>query len=515
MNRKCILRCLLDTHAPIMLPHNIEVFVGRSKETKIKDQACSRKQLSLKANCEDCVVELKSLGVNPSGLNGFQLKNDTVYKIKHESRVEILLNNFIHIVEFDPPPEDGERKSSKRKLEEGDNTPSKLIKIESKEAMDNVWEDEDNKEVYIFTARGVKSSSKIAAFDMDGTLIKTKSGKVFPVDTKDWTIAFPQVPKKIKEKFDEGYKIVILSNQSPIGSGRVKLEDFKVKIEKIVEKLNVPVQAYLATGKGFYRKPGIGMWKVLSEKKNDGIEIDMKSSFYCGDAAGRLANWAPGKKKDHSMADILFAENLNLTFYTPEQFFLGHSIANVPMGKPEFIPRELNSEPFNQKLIADEKELLVMVGYPGSGKSFLAKQIQKKSDSKYAIVCRDTLGTWQKCAAEATKFLQQGKSVVVDSTNPDLESRARWTALAKDLKVSCRCANMTTSKAHALHNNKFREIMKEKHMPVSDIVFHSFKNKYVVPTVKEGFKEVIHVKFSPCFANKEAENIYRMHLLEK
>lgn len=93
-------------------------------------------------------------------------------------------------------------------------------------------------------------------------------------------------------------------------------------------------------------------------QKNDSIPIDMEKSFYCGDAVGRAVNWAPGKKKDHSMADKLMAENLGLTFYTPEQFFLGHSIANVPINKPEFIPKELKPEPFNEKLISKDKEVI-------------------------------------------------------------------------------------------------------------------------------------------------------------
>lgn len=84
----------------------------------------------------------------------------------------------------------------------------------------------------------------------------------------------------------------------------------------------------------------------------------MDESFYCGDAAGRLANWAPGKKKDHSMADKLLAENLGLKFYTPEQFFLGHSIANVPMGKPEFVAKDLTPVNFKyEDLISDQKEV--------------------------------------------------------------------------------------------------------------------------------------------------------------
>lgn len=200
-----------------------------------------------------------------------------MYKVKHGSRIEILLNNYVHVIEFDPPPDkELTKNNNKRKLEEEkhETSPRKKSKTQSeleqftniKEAMNNVWEDVDKGEVYIFTAKGVKSSEKIAAFDMDGTLIKTKSGKVHPVDTNDWQIAFPQASQKLIEKFNDGYKIVILTNQSPIGNGRVKIEDFKKKIEGIVAKLNVPIQVYMATGKGFYRKPAPGMWKVLAEQ---------------------------------------------------------------------------------------------------------------------------------------------------------------------------------------------------------------------------------------------------------
>lgn len=527
MSRSCFLRCLLDSHPPIKLLHNVETMIGRCKVTKIQDQSCSRQQLSLKADYKECKVEIKQLGINPSGLDGFALLKNKVYHVGHGSTIEVLLNKYIHIIEFDPSPDHLEPKvGSKRKLEHCDDIQHKERKISKteqinttllnvKEAMDNIWEEIDRGELYIFTSKGVKSSAKIAAFDMDGTLIKTKSGKVYPVDTKDWQLAFPQVPKKLKEQNDKGFKIVLLSNQAPIGNGRVKIEDFKKKIESIIEKINVPIQAFIATGKGIYRKPATGMWKVLSDQKNDSIKIDMHESFYCGDAAGRIANWAPGKKKDHSMADKLLAENLGLNFFTPEQFFLGHSAVNIPMSKPEFVPKDVVSQPFNDRLISNEKEILVLVGFPGSGKSFLAKQIEKKSKCKYVTVCRDVLGSWQKCAAEAAKLLQRGNSVVVDSTNPDTESRARWTSLAKENRVECRCAKMKTTKAHSQHNNKFRELMKINHVPVNDIVFNTYKNKYSEPTTNEGFKEVLEVDFNPSFDTEDAEKLYRMYLLEK
>ena len=41
-------------------------------------------------------------------------------------------------------------------------------------------------------------SNKIAAFDLDGTLIKTKSGRRFPKDKDDWVIINETIKTKLK-----------------------------------------------------------------------------------------------------------------------------------------------------------------------------------------------------------------------------------------------------------------------------------------------------------------------------
>lgn len=234
--------------------------------------------VSLKANYDNYTVNVKQLGINQSSLNGFAMVKDENYEVGHGAKLEVLINRYPYLIEFDPPPEnsDNEIKKIKRKVCETDdslveNNNAKVMKIDSndseaKQASQNNWDDIEKGELHVFTSQGIQPSAKIAAFDMDGTLIKTKSGKVYPVSMNDWELAFSTIQKKLKEKFEEGYKIVILTNQAAIGNGRVKIEDFKRKIENIIEKLQVPVQAFIATGKGIYRKPATGMWKVLTEQ---------------------------------------------------------------------------------------------------------------------------------------------------------------------------------------------------------------------------------------------------------
>ena len=85
---------------------------------------------------------------------------------------------------------------------------------------------------------------KIAAYDMDKTLIKTISGLEFPKDANDWQLLYAEIPGKIKKFYEDGYKIVILSNQASLGTGKITLKDFKLKIERLVKKIGVPMQVY-------------------------------------------------------------------------------------------------------------------------------------------------------------------------------------------------------------------------------------------------------------------------------
>lgn len=68
---------------------------------------------------------------------------------------------------------------------------------------------------------------------MDGTLIKTKSGNVFPKDFDDWQVWSTEVPRKLQALNDKGFKIVIFTNQASISKGKMRIEDFKVRIRKI------------------------------------------------------------------------------------------------------------------------------------------------------------------------------------------------------------------------------------------------------------------------------------------
>lgn len=171
--------------------------------------------------------------------------------------------------------------------------------------------------------KGAKHSTKVAGFDIDNTITKTKSGKRFPTGPSDWTFLYDCVPKKLKELHEASSKIVFFTNQAGIEKGKSTPTELEKKFEDIVNTLGIPIQVFISTGNNGYRKPSPCMWKFMEDKCNGGLSVDLSNSVFVGDAAGRPKNWAPGKPKDISCTDRMFGANVGCTFATPEAFFLG------------------------------------------------------------------------------------------------------------------------------------------------------------------------------------------------
>jgi len=527
MIRKCILRCKNATHNPIALPHNKNVIIGRSRDTKIKDKRCSKNQIELLANCETCSVTVRQIGANITSINGKPLKFGNTAYLEHRDSIEILSGEYFHIIEFEPPPEKlnvhseiTEKNVKKRKADVDEEAPPKKMergdegrKVPAGINCKQGWSSAGEGQLLIYNSDSVESRNKIAGYDMDGTLITTKSGKVFPVDYDDWQIIYPEVPGKLKKLWKEGYKIVIFTNQAGISRGKQTVAGIQTKIQSIIKKLGVPIQAFVSTGKGVYRKPMLGMWNYLKDQCNEGLELSVSECMYVGDAAGRTENV---KRKDHSCADRLFAINIGITFYTPEEHFQG--VKQQKFNMPEFDPHQVDEnaelfEPSTTKVPQYPQEVIVLVGFPGSGKSFLSTTYLARRG--YVQANRDTLKSWQKCVQVMDKALQEGKNVVIDNTNADVEARLRYIDSAKKRNVPVRCFMFNLSKDQCRHNNKFREFTGSDHPKVNDIIYNMWNKQYQEPTLAEGFKDLVKVNFVPQFRNEADEKLYKMYLLEK
>ena len=161
---------------------------------------------------------------------------------------------------------------------------------------DTKWK-EDIDTLLVFQYGPPTHSAKIAAFDVDGTLIETASGKRFATGPNDWKL-IKNVSEKLRSLHDEGFKVVLLSNQLGIIRGKPTKEEFKQKMEGVARKLCVPLLLLAATSRDSYRKPCTGMWEHVVQHENGGVKVEKEVSFFVGDAAGREAGWMPGGRNN-------------------------------------------------------------------------------------------------------------------------------------------------------------------------------------------------------------------------
>ncbi|KAL9259997.1 Polynucleotide 3'-phosphatase ZDP-like protein, partial [Drosera capensis] len=166
--------------------------------------------------------------------------------------------------------------------------------------------------IFLEKDEGLQDSSKMAAFDFDGCLANTS---VKRIGADAWSLMYPSIPEKLQRLYNDGYKLVIFTNESNIERWKNKRQvavDSKLgRLDKFIKCVKVPIQVFIACGfdKGGqedpFRKPKPGMWHIMEKHFNSGIKIDIDQSFYVGDAAGRA--------NDHSDADIKFAEEITMS----------------------------------------------------------------------------------------------------------------------------------------------------------------------------------------------------------
>mmetsp|Transcript_17876 Transcript_17876/g.53806 ORF Transcript_17876/g.53806 Transcript_17876/m.53806 type:complete len:382 (-) Transcript_17876:1549-2694(-) len=164
-----------------------------------------------------------------------------------------------------------------------------------------------------------KGATKIGAFDFDGTLCTFKDPKrKFAMGSDDWRLYNATVPAKIQQLRDEGYTIVVFSNQGAIKSalaGKAS-ENTRSRFQQVFDAIGGPIAAaFMSTSKDEFRKPEKGMWEFFTANCNGGVKVDLEGSFFCGDAAGN-----PGDALD-TPSDRDFATAAGLPFKTPKEVF--------------------------------------------------------------------------------------------------------------------------------------------------------------------------------------------------
>jgi len=280
--------------------------------------------------------------------------------------------------------------------------------------------------------------NKLAIFDFDGTIVKPKDGRPFPKDIDDWQYTRDSVPKIIR-KYAKSKQIVIVTDQSKLW----KIEQIKI----VMNDINVDYTAIIGVKT---KKPNTTLFDTSFPTFNK------LRSFYVGDATGKKGAWSDVDKK--------FADAINVVFFSPEEMF------------------PLEKKPHNNIQPSNEKEVIIMVGYPASGKSTIARSFKD-----YYIVSGDTLKTSVKMIKDAKEHIDT-QSIIFDSTAGTKEKRSIFINFANEHKIPIRVIWVQTSIDESMERNKQRGIEGGTKIPA--IAFYTYRKRFEIPTEDEGFKLV-------------------------
>lgn len=274
-------------------------------------------------------------------------------------------------------------------------------------------------------------------FDLDSTL--TYHQKTLFIKHPDDIHLIPNRLKYLRQLFYEGYTIVVFTNQATMNASSVEL-----RIKNFLKLVNIPIYVFASVKKDKYRKPEIGMWKLFLSL----TKLKPKKIYFTGDALGRHFDFAD--------SDKLFAEKIGAQIFEPEEIF----------------------EPFDPSLIIHSKrEVVILVGAPGSNKStfarthlpkhrLISKDIHKQNEMRYFL-----------------SAIRNNENVVVDDTNPSIEVRQQFIVPAKKLGYSIILLYFVRA------GQNYNEKREEK---VPQIAYHIFYKKLQVPTETEGDVYIVY-----------------------
>lgn len=151
-------------------------------------------------------------------------------------------------------------------------------------------------------------------------------------------------------------------------------------------------------------------------------------------------------------------------------------------------------------------EAILLMGFPASGKSTVAKQY---IDQGYSYLNRDSLGgKVQSLAPMMMNELSAGHNVLLDNTFPTVESRKQFIDGAKQTDCPVKCLVMGTSIEDAQFNAALRMYQRKGRLLEPDdykkekdpnlfppAALFGYAKKFEEPTVAEGFDSVEKIPF--------------------
>lgn len=295
---------------------------------------------------------------------------------------------------------------------------------------------------------------KLAIFDFDWTLVKPCDGRKFPKNVNDWQWWNSEVLSVVNSFIHNDYTIVIATNQS---------KPWKIDmIRNVMSLFDKEPLLVCCQSHDTYKPDTRTFFSIIT------FDFDREHSLMVGDALGRPQDW--------NNTDKLFAINLNIPYQSPEQTFMK--------------PFQLTTCPFQTP---NHKETIILVGYPGSGKSTIANTFP----DNYLII--STPNTNQ--MIQIAKPHINTRSIIFDSTNHTIALRSKIIQFSQKHNTPCHCiwlqTNIDTSIERMLHRAHFTYnntpiINTYNNTPINFTInsVYNYRKSFEPPTLNEGFQSI-------------------------
>lgn len=157
-------------------------------------------------------------------------------------------------------------------------------------------------------------------------------------------------------------------------------------------------------------------------------------------------------------------------------FFMKYISGNI---KYDWLQTILNS------MIGVRQTVVLMMGYPGSGKTSYIKNKKSWNKKKWVILHGDELKTQNKIKKELIKALIEKKSVVIDATHPDKKKRKIFIDIARSYGAKAKLVHINTDFQTSMDQNNQRVRSK-----VPPIALYRYRKYFEKPEYNEGFSDI-------------------------
>lgn len=369
----------------------------------------------------------------------------------------------------------------------------------------NGWSDDMGDTVLHYQAPDVYWTTRMIAFDLE-------------------SLTFPQTIKVDPSKIEfisryvshQDYMFVIFDYLPPSQSSQYPKDRLQNGFEQFIKQINLPFEMFISIDVDKYAKPLPYMWHHLYTTLYN-VNIKITNATYIGAKAGRNAS--------ESAADYLFAKNSKIHFKTPEEFFNNANKdvnvgSNIPPYPTTHQPTHQTTSPTtsqtmeerplydppNTKVDPAYKEIIILVGYNGSGKTTFAYRYLNSYMRISSVDQKESIKTFFND--------DPNRSIVIDDTdNVSSEHRKQYEDVAKEIGVQCRYFCFILPYYHRLHNIKFRRLTNSDYAGDDDTP--ETDETFMNDLTSDETRDIVRVNFIPKFGKQEDKQMYNMFLLDR